>query len=166
MAGKLLGATRSLRRIFITSLPITKLYITMIHNYTCFLPHIIAFIMLHSSNNNNNNNKKKKNNKNNNIITVIIIIIIYLCTEYGSRVQTRRGRWIFFRTLNILSTSPPGGTSSRGSQVWDFRLVKEPQAWKTGLWAKFIRRIHVLVIPQYLSSWLMRRWTYHPSLCL
>ena len=26
--------------------------------------------------------------------------------------------------------SPPGGTSSWGSRVWDFRLVKGPQAWK------------------------------------
>ena len=36
----------------------------------------------------------------------------------------------FFQDVKILSTSPPGGTLSRGSRVWDFRLVKEPQAWK------------------------------------
>ena len=36
----------------------------------------------------------------------------------GLRVQTR------------LSTSPPRGTLSWGSRVWDFRLDKEPQAWK------------------------------------
>ena len=36
----------------------------------------------------------------------------------------------FFHDVKILSTSPPGGTLSRGSRVWDFRLVKELQAWK------------------------------------
>ena len=36
----------------------------------------------------------------------------------------------FFQDVKILNTSPPGGTSSWRSQVWDFRLVKEPQAWK------------------------------------
>ena len=36
----------------------------------------------------------------------------------------------FFEDVKILSTSPPGGTLSWGSRVWDFRLVKEPQAWK------------------------------------
>ena len=35
-----------------------------------------------------------------------------------------------FQDVKILSTSPPGGTLSWGSWVWDFRLVKEPQAWK------------------------------------
>ena len=35
-----------------------------------------------------------------------------------------------FQDVKILSTSPPGGTLSGGSWVWDFRLVKEPQAWK------------------------------------
>ena len=38
------------------------------------------------------------------------------------------GRWIF-QDLKILSTSPPEGTLSLGSLVWDFRLVKKPQAW-------------------------------------
>ena len=36
----------------------------------------------------------------------------------------------FFQDLKILSTSPPRGTLSWGSRVWDFRLVKEPQTWK------------------------------------
>ena len=36
----------------------------------------------------------------------------------------------FFQDVKILSNSPPGGTLSSGSRVWDFRLVKEPQAWK------------------------------------
>ena len=36
----------------------------------------------------------------------------------------------FCQYLKILSTSPPGGTLSWGSRVWDFRLVKEPQAEK------------------------------------
>ena len=36
----------------------------------------------------------------------------------------------FFQDVKILSTSPPGETLSWGSRVWDFRLVKEPQAWK------------------------------------
>ena len=39
------------------------------------------------------------------------------------------GGWIF-QDVKILSTSPPGGTLSWGSRVLDFRLVKEPQAWK------------------------------------
>ena len=51
------------------------------------------------------------------------------------------GRWISLGRKN-LNTSPPGGTLSRGTRVWDFRLVKELQVW-----AKFNRRIHVLVIP-------------------
>ena len=55
----------------------------------------------------------------------------------------------FFQDIKILSTSPPGGTLGWGSRVWHFRLVKEPQAWKIGLWAKFNRRIHALV---YLNS--------------
>ena len=50
------------------------------------------------------------------------------------------GRWIFSGRNN-----PPGGTFSGGSRVWDFRLVKEPQAWKIDLWAKFNRHIHVVV---------------------
>ena len=33
-----------------------------------------------------------------------------------------------FQDVKILNTSPPGGTLSRGSQVSDIRLVKEPQA--------------------------------------
>ena len=48
----------------------------------------------------------------------------------------------FFQDVKILSTSPPEGTLSRGSRVWDFRLVKESQAWKMGLWAKFNRHTH------------------------
>ena len=39
-----------------------------------------------------------------------------------------------FQDVKILKTSPPVGTFSRRSRVWDFRLVKEPQAWKIGLW--------------------------------
>ena len=38
-------------------------------------------------------------------------------------------RWIF-QDLKILSTSSPGETLSWGCRVRDFRLVKEPQAWK------------------------------------
>jgi hypothetical protein len=36
----------------------------------------------------------------------------------------------FFQDVKILSTNPPGRTLSWASWVWDFRLVKEPQAWK------------------------------------
>ena len=36
----------------------------------------------------------------------------------------------FFQDVKILSTNPPRGTLSWGSRVWDFRLVKEPEAWK------------------------------------
>ena len=34
-----------------------------------------------------------------------------------------------FQDVKILSTCPLGGTLSWESWVWDFRLVKEPQAW-------------------------------------
>ena len=37
------------------------------------------------------------------------------------------------------------GTLSWGSRVWDFRVVKEPHAWKNRLWAKLNRHIHVLI---------------------
>ena len=49
-----------------------------------------------------------------------------------SKVRRLKPGWgdRFFQDVKILSTSPPWGTLSRGSQVWDFRLVKEPQAWK------------------------------------
>ena len=43
--------------------------------------------------------------------------------EFASR--SCWGRGIFSVLKN-----PPGGTLSLGSRVWDFRLVKEPQAWK------------------------------------
>ena len=36
----------------------------------------------------------------------------------------------FLQDVKILSTSPPGGTLSWGSRVWDFRLVEESQAWR------------------------------------
>ena len=36
----------------------------------------------------------------------------------------------FFQDVKLLSTSSLGETLSSGSLVWDFRLVKEPQAWK------------------------------------
>ena len=36
----------------------------------------------------------------------------------------------FFQDVKILRPSPPGGTLSWGSRVWDFRLVVELQAWK------------------------------------
>ena len=36
----------------------------------------------------------------------------------------------FFQDLKIPRTSRPGGILRRGSRVWDFRLVKEPQACK------------------------------------
>ena len=55
----------------------------------------------------------------------------------------------YFQDVKFLSTSPPGGTSSWGSRVWDFRLVKEPQAWKNRPLSKFNRHIHVLVIPKF-----------------
>ena len=35
-----------------------------------------------------------------------------------------------FQDVKILSTFPPWGTLSWGSRVWDFRIVKETQAWK------------------------------------
>ena len=52
----------------------------------------------------------------------------------ASRSKFRRakpdwGRWIFSWRKNLF-TSPPGGTLGWGSQVWDFWLAKEPQAWK------------------------------------
>ena len=52
-----------------------------------------------------------------------------LFCEYRSK-KSGWGRWIF-QDVKILSTSPPGETLSWGSRVWDFRLVKEPQAWKS-----------------------------------
>ena len=55
----------------------------------------------------------------------------------------------FFQDVRILSTSPPGGTLSWGSRVWDFRLVKESQAWKNRPLNKSNRHIHVLVIPKF-----------------
>ena len=36
----------------------------------------------------------------------------------------------FFLDVKILSTSPPGGTLSHECRVWNFTLVKKPQAWK------------------------------------
>ena len=36
----------------------------------------------------------------------------------------------FFQDVKMLSAIRPGGTLSWGSLVWDFRLVKEPPAWK------------------------------------
>ena len=36
----------------------------------------------------------------------------------------------FFQDLKIVNTSPPGGTLNQEARVWDFRLVKESQAWK------------------------------------
>ena len=70
-------------------------------------------------------------------------------TVLASRSKVRRfkpgwGRWIF-QDIKILSTSLLGGNLSWGSWVWDFRLVKEPQAWKIVFWAKCNRHIHVLV---------------------
>ena len=44
----------------------------------------------------------------------------------------------FFQEVKILSTSPPGGTLS-----WGLKYLK-PE--KIGLWAKFNRHIHVLVL--------------------
>ena len=55
----------------------------------------------------------------------------------------------FFQDVEFLSTSPPGGTLSRGSLVGVSRLVKKPQSWKIGLWAKYNRHIHILVIPKF-----------------
>ena len=77
----------------------------------------------------------------------------------------------FFPDVTILSTSPPGGTLSWGSRVWDFKLVKEARAWKIDLWAKFNRHIHVLVIPkfggaQYIlkrSQCIGQQWPPHQS---
>ena len=51
----------------------------------------------------------------------------------------------FFQDVKFLSTSPPGGTWSRESWVWDFRLIKEPQAWKNRPLRKINRHIHILV---------------------
>ena len=42
----------------------------------------------------------------------------------------------FFQNVKILSTRSPRGTFSWGTQVWDFRLVKELQAWKNRLLSK------------------------------
>ena len=59
----------------------------------------------------------------------------------------------FFQDVKILSTSPSGRDLSWELWVWDFWLVKEPQAWKKiGLWAIFNRHIHVLVIPKFWGA--------------
>ena len=52
----------------------------------------------------------------------------------------------FFQDVEVLSTSPLGGTLSRGSLVWDFRLVKETQILQICLWAKSILHIHAVAI--------------------
>ena len=46
------------------------------------------------------------------------------------RIQTWLRSMDFFQDVKVLCTSPLGGTLSRGSQVWDFELVKEFQARK------------------------------------
>ena len=51
------------------------------------------------------------------VIIIIIIIIIII-----SRLMD------FFQDVQILSTSPPGGTLSQGSRVLEIKLVKESQA--------------------------------------
>ena len=55
----------------------------------------------------------------------------------------------FFQDLKILSTSPPGGTLSWGSESEISGSLKNLKPEKIGLWAKFNRHIHVLVIPKF-----------------
>ena len=58
------------------------------------------------------------------------------------------GRWIFSGRKN-----PEHKSSGRDFKLEvtspSFRLVKESQAWKIALWAKFNRHIHVLLIPKF-----------------
>ena len=50
--------------------------------------------------------------------------------SWGNVLASRSwSRWIS-QDVQILIRSPLGGTLSWGYRVWDFRLVKEPQAWK------------------------------------
>ena len=51
-------------------------------------------------------------------------IMLWIVWTYPAKVD------VFFQDVKILNTSPAGGTLSCGSRVWDFRLRKEPQAWK------------------------------------
>ena len=90
------------------------------------------------------------------IIIMIIVGLSNLIVSLGVMCSSRDSRFAgsnpaevdgFFQDVKILCTSPPGGTVSRGPQVWDFRLVKEPQVWKNRPLSNFSRRINVLVIP-------------------
>ena len=81
----------------------------------------------------------------------------------GSRFQIRLRSMDFFQDVKILSTSPPGCTLSWGSRVWDFRLAKEPQVWKKGLWGKFNRNIHVLIISKFRGDLKRSQWPPHQN---
>ena len=81
-----------------------------------------------------------------------VSILCYSCPDFRSKptyILQSRPRWSrgnvlasrfagsnpaeidgFFQDVKILSTRPPGGILSWGFRVWDFRLFKEPHAWK------------------------------------
>ena len=53
------------------------------------------------------------------------------CLPRDPRFEPGWGRWIFSERKNSEhKSSGEGGTLRWGSRVWDFRIVKEPQAWK------------------------------------
>ena len=54
--------------------------------------------------------------------------------------------WLFLGRENP-EYKPPGGTLSRGPETEISGSLKNLKPEKIGLWAKFNRRIHVLVIP-------------------
>ena len=55
----------------------------------------------------------------------------------------------FFQDIKILSTSPLGGTLNWGPESEISGSLKNLKPEKIGLWAKFNRHIHVLVIPKF-----------------
>ena len=76
----------------------------------------------------------------------------------------------FFQDVKILSTSPPGGTLRWGSRVWDFRLVKEPQAWKNRPLSKIKSayslpntQIRGSTIDLKRSQWIGQQWPLHQN---
>ena len=57
-----------------------------------------------------------------------------------------------------------GRTLNRVFRIWHFRHVKQTRAEKTGLWANFKRRIHILVIPEFLPRRLFHTWLCHTAI--
>ena len=77
------------------------------------------------------------------LLLLLLLFIVYYCYYYcyykyvtsrleiqGSRVQTRLRSIDFSRRKNPEHKSSGRDFKLRGSRFWDFRLVKEPQAWK------------------------------------